>query len=66
MKTSYVLILFIVILFIGGIWDIKNSYLNYKKSPSYGTINGFYSSVGAIILSVILLVLYLIGTINVD
>ena len=65
MKTLHIFILFIFILFIVGFWDIKKSYENYKNAPSYGTISGFYSSVAAIILSVVLLVLYLIGYINI-
>jgi len=65
MKTLYIFILFVFILFIVGIWDIKKSYENYKNSPSYGTISGFYSSIGAIVLSVILLISFLLGYIKV-
>jgi hypothetical protein len=65
MKTLHFFILFIFILFVVGFWDIKKSYENYKNTPSYGTISGFYSSVAAIILSIVLLILYLIGYINI-
>lgn len=49
-----------------GIWDLKQLYRDYKDSPSYGTINSFYSSIGGIILSTILFILYLLEYITIE
>ena len=65
MKTLHIFILFNIFLFFYGVWDIKKMYLNYKNNPFYGTISGFYSSVAAIVLSIILLILYLLGYVNI-
>ncbi len=65
MKTIHIFILFIFVLFIVGIWDIKGSYNNYIRAPSYPTISSFYSKIAGIILSLILLILYLLGYVNI-
>jgi len=66
MKVLHVFILFILVLFIVGIWDIKKSFNEYSTNPNYSTINSFYGKICGIILSVILLILYLLGYIQIN
>ena len=63
MKSSTLLIIFCVILFIYSIYDIKKSYSKFKNSPDSISITIFIRSVGGVVLSIILLGLHFFGLI---